>query len=461
MRFLQSNQLWLGSSSLESAKKKNPIIKELIEISKVLDVCPKIQEVLERVKRDLVGERKADCGKTGLTAEQALRAGIVKEKFDFTYRELEFHLLDSMALRDFVRLEPTKRVKKSVLNRDIRLISEETWEFFNEQIKRYAEVEKIENGSRVRSDTTATEANIHHPTDSSLLFDCVRVLTRLMSQANEWLSGMDISYRDHSRRAKSRKYKINNCKKADDRQKHYRDLIRVTGWVQEYATDALPKLKNYKGGSICDEYRAANIAQEIERYLGLTSRVLSQAIRRVLEGEEVPSNEKVVSIFETHTDIIEKGARETIFGHKVCVSSGRSGLILDCMVLEGNPSDSTLVEDVITRHRDSYGRVPSQIVFDGGFASAENITTAENLNVEDIVFPKKKGIEPSCSDRVFKMLSNFRAGIEAGISALKRSYGFGRVFAKGWRAFKTSLFNGMVAFNLTLIARHRLQKQKA
>lgn len=427
-------------------------------MSDILDSCQGMTEVLKRVKRDLVGDRRDDCGKTGLTAEQALRAGIVKEKFGFTYRELEFHLSDSISLRDFVRLEPTKGVGKSVLNRDIRLISEKTWEFFNETLKRYAEKEKIEDGNRVRSDTTATETNIHHPTDSSLLYDCVRVLSRLMRQANEQLSGLDIEYRDHNRRAKRRRYKINNTKKAAERRKQYRDLIKVTKWTGEYARVALLKLKNYEATTITDHYVVGNFVLEIEHYLELTDRVLAQAIRRVLNGEKVPAKEKVVSIFEPHTDIIEKGARETIFGHKVCVSSGKSGLILDCMVLEGNPSDTDLVEDVITRHEKSYGKAPRQIVFDGGFASIDNVALASEYAIVDLVFPKKRGIEPSCSDKVFKMLSRFRAGIEAGISALKRSYGFGRVLAKGWRAFKTSLLNGMAVFNLTLIARHQLKR---
>lgn len=458
MRFLQSNQLWLRGSSQGSLNEQNTVFKELFEISRVLDGCPQMQEVLERVMRDLVGTRRTDCGKSGLTAEQALRAGILKEKFQFTYRELEFHLMDSFALREFVRLEPTQRVKKTVLNRDIRLISEESWIFLNEQIKRYAVSEQIEDGARVRSDTTATESNIHYPTDSGLLVDCVRILTRLMSRANEQLTGIDISYSDHNKRAKRRRYKINNCKKADDRRTQYRDLIRVTEWTQTYAQKALLQLKIYSAVGTLDGSRADEFAQQIEHILELTSNVLSQTIRRVLNGESVPAEEKVVSIFEPHTDIIEKGARDTTFGHKVCVSSGTSGLILDCMVLEGNPCDSALVEDVITRHKNSYGKAPAQLAFDGGFASAENLKKAQEHEVADIVFPKKKGIVPSCSERTFKILSNFRAGIEAGISALKRSYGFGRVVARGWSAFKTSLLNGIAAFNLTLIARHKLQK---
>lgn len=458
MRSLRSNQLWLGRSSKESSRKINPITRELLEISRVLDECPGMEEILIKVRKDLVGERRVDSGKTGLTAEQALRAALVKEKFEFSYRELEFHLSDSLAIRGFIRLEPTKEVKKSVLNRDIRLISEQTWESFNEQIKKYAKSEEIEDGTIVRSDTTATKSNVQHPTDSGLLCDCIRVLTRLMKQADEYFEPIDISYSDHNRRAKRRKYKINNCKKSSDLEKHYLDLIKVTGWVQTYATNAVAQLEDHNLSDYYAHMIKQGLVEQLRHYLDLTAKVLSQAIRRVLQDEEVPAQEKVFSIFETHTDIIKKGGRETVFGHKICVSSGKSGLILDCMVLDGNPCDTTLVEDVIVRHKESYGEVPQKIVFDGGFACEQNVAVANKYGVKDTVFPKKKGIHVLCSDKTFKMLSNFRAGIEAGISALKRSYGFGRVIAKGLNAFKTSLLNGLAAFNLTLIARHRIQK---
>jgi IS5 family transposase len=279
-----------------------------------------------------------------------------------------------------------------------------------------------------------------------------------MSQASEQLDGIEIDYGDHNRRAKRRKYQINNAKKAEDRRKYYRDLIKIIEMVQEYARGALLKLQNYESVDVMDGCLADDFMREIERILELADKVRAQTIRRVLNDEKVPSEEKVTSIFEPHTDIIEKGARETIFGHKVCVSSGKSGLILDCMVLEGNPSDTSLVKDIITRHQQSYSKPPRQLVFDGGFASTDNVVVAQQCKVDDVVFPKKKGIELSCSDKVFKMLTRFRAGIEAGISALKRSYGFSRVLAKGWRAFKTSLLNGVAAFNLTLIARHKLKR---
>lgn len=461
MRLTQLKQLWLAPSSLEFLSEKNPLIQELQEMSQILDLCAGMSEVHENVKRDLVGAKREDCGATGLSAEQALRAALVKEKLALSYRELEFHLLDSLSLRSFVRLEPTKRVSKSVLNRDIRLITEETWNLFHECLKSYALGKEIEDGSRVRSDTTGTETNIHHPTDASLICDCVRVLTRLMAKANENLEGLELEYSDHNRRARKRLYKINNAKNEDLRRDQYRDILRVAEQTKSYAEKALRQLEGYTAHDVMSGLLQATLTEEISQYLALTAQVIAQAIRRVLNGEQVPVADKIVSIFEPHTDIIEKGARETLFGHKVCLTSGRSGLILDCMILEGNPADTSLVEAIITRHRESYGSAPTQIAFDGGFASIDNAVVAKRLGVTDVMFSKTKGIDISMlvsSEKVFKVLSHFRAGIEAGISALKRSWGFTRVLAKGWNAFKTSLLNGIVAYNLTLLARLQLQR---
>ena len=131
------------------------------------------------------------------------------------------------------------------------------------------------------------------------------------------------------------------------------------------------------------------------------------------------------------------------------------------MILQGNPSDTSLVDTIITRHRDSYGSAPEQIAFDGGFASNENAAIAKAHGVKEVAFSKTKGNETltlTSSEKVFKLLTHFRAGIEAGISALKRSWGFTRVVARGWKAFKTSLLNCVAAFNLTLLARHQLQR---
>ena len=249
-------------------------------------------------------------------------------------------------------------------------------------------------------------------------------------------------------------------KSCEEQKIHYEDLIKITEMTLEYAQDAVSKLKARKARSVLDGALADSIVQQIGHFLELTRKVLSQTIRRVINGESVPAPEKVVSIFEVHTDIIEKGGRETTFGHKVYLSSGKSGLVLDCEVLKGNPPDHTLAKLLLARHKDCYGEAPEKIALDGGFASikARDILKEE---VKEVAFGKTNGMAVeslTSSSKIFKALRYFRAGIEAAISALKRRYGFTRVLAKGWEAFKNSLRCAVCVFNLTLLARHQLQR---
>ena len=462
MRSLRLQQLFLCSSSSEAGN-KNPLLDELEVMSEVLDECPGMEAVYELALCDLVGEKCEDRGSAGLTAEQVLRAGIVRDKFGFGYRELEFHLMDSKALGNFVRLPPLHRATKSALNRDLRSISDATWEALNECLKQYAKAEGIEDGQTIRGDTTATETNIQYPTDSNLLWDCIRVTTRLLNRAQEQLADLHLDFSNHNRRAKSRRYQIHNAKSAETRRRHYRDLIMVSERVRDYARDAVEKLAGYEssvaGASVAAKYFEA----ELSGYLELFEKVISQTIRRVLNGEKVPVSEKVVSIFETHTDVIKKGGRETVFGHKVFLSSGKSGLVLDCITLKGNPADDTLIPEVLERHIASYGKAPEQAAFDGGFASRDNREKAKKVKVEDIAFSCTKGMEVETltrSKEIFKALRKFRAGIEAAISTLKRKYTLSRVLAKGWEAFKAALKSAVVTFNLTLIARHKIEACK-
>ena len=175
------------------------------------------------------------------------------------------------------------------------------------------------------------------------------------------------------------------------------------------------------------------------------------------------SEQKVVSLFETHTDIIVKGRRDVVFGHKVALTTGKSFLILDCRVLRGNPADQTLVADIIERHVDSYGHAPRQMAFDGGFATINNRDLAKRRGVIDVMFSKTRGMaltSLATSKKCFKLLARFRAGIEACISALKRSFGFNRVLAKGWDGFKAAIQCSVVTFNLTVLARQTTRPKR-
>lgn len=202
---------------------------------------------------------------------------------------------------------------------------------------------------------------------------------------------------------------------------------------------------------------AAGLAAEIAHTIELAELVVDQTERRVLHGEEVGAEEKIFSIFEEHTDIIIKDRRDISYGHKLTVTGGRSGLILDWFVENGNPADSTLAVRMIERQREIYGRVPRQAAFDGGYASKENLSAIKDLGVKDVSFSKKRGLEVLDmvkSEWVYRRLRNFRAGIESWLSFLKRSFGLERANWRGQEGFARYVGASIVAANLVTLARH-------
>jgi IS5 family transposase len=195
---------------------------------------------------------------------------------------------------------------------------------------------------------------------------------------------------------------------------------------------------------------------QVRHYLPLIERIITQAERRVLAGEAVPSGEKLVSLFETHADIIVKGGREVHYGHKLNLTTGKSGLILDVVVETGNPADAERFLPMLERHIARQGAPPRQTASDGGYASLDNLKQAKALGVEDVAFHKKRAltIDAMVKSRwVYRKLKNFRAGIEANISCLKRAFGLARCTWRGLDHFKAYVWSSVVAYNLTLFAR--------
>jgi IS5 family transposase len=193
----------------------------------------------------------------------------------------------------------------------------------------------------------------------------------------------------------------------------------------------------------------------VGHYLPVIERILAQSEVRVLEGLAVPAGEKLVSLFEPHADIIVKGGRDVRYGHKLNLITGKSGLILDVVVEAGNPADTERFLPMLDRHIDRYGAPPRQTAADGGYASLDNLKQAKARGVRDVAFHKKRGIaiEDMVKSRwVYRKLRNFRAGIEAGISCLKRAYGLARCTWRGLDRFKAYIWSAAVAHNLVLFA---------
>lgn len=435
---------------------RNEVARELETISRILDDNPGVYEL---VYRDMVRAKRPDTGREGMTAEQVLRCTILKQYRNLSYEELAFHLEDSYSFRAFSRLQMGQRPGVSTLQENIKGLRSRTWEAVNRLIIRYAGAQRMEKGRTVRLDSTAIESDIHYPTDSRLLQDGIRVITRLLIEGRRLRPVPGYRFSDHRRVVKKRVLAIVNTQSKKIRHKAYRELLEVAGRVVGYGRQAISVLDCFESDEVVEVLRARVLMEKLQRALMIFRRVMDQTERRVIRGESVPASEKVVSFFEVHTDIIEKGGRETCYGHKVYLTGGRSGLILDCRVVGGNPRDSSLFSELIRRQEGLYGRVPRQVASDGGFASVDNLRWAKGQGIKDVMFSKRRGLsvlDMVKSHWVYRKLRNFRAGIEASISWLKRTFGLARCTWKGWKSFQQYVLSAVVSYNLHVLARLKM-----
>jgi len=426
------------------------------ELKAMSDWLDEHLQLLEWVESDVQQRTVEETGRKGLTYESVLRCAILKQHRQLSYDHLVFCLMDSLSCRTFARLSIEWTPCKTTLQSCISAISDVTWEQINQALLRSACSAKKERGEMLRIDSTVIESTIHAPSDSTLLNDSVRVLVRLLKRAEEMVSGVrgiDIRYRNHQRVAKKRTRAIRYTRGQKAKKSLYRDLLRVTRNSLAYAEEARITLQT--SGAIGWIKRNQWLI-EFAHYKPLILKVIDQAERRIFQGEKVPATDKIFSIFEEHTDIIIKGSRDIQYGHKLNLSTGRSGLVLDVVVEAGNPADTDRFSTMLDRHIEQYGKAPRQMAADGGYASRENLRDAKELEVEDMAFHKKRGLKVDEMTRslwVYRKLRNFRAGIEAGISCLKRVYGLSRCTWKGVKHFKAYVWSSVVAHNLALLGR--------
>jgi transposase, IS5 family len=441
--------------SLVAAPFGHAHVRELQAVRAILDAHP---EFARWVLADLLaGGIDADCGRDGMSGEQVLRALVIKQANGFSYEGLAFHLADSQCYRAFCLIGlGDKPPKRSTLQRNFKLVRAETLERVNRALVQHALAEGIEDGRRLRADSTVIEAAIHEPTDSRLLVDCVRVLTRLLREAREYVA---LAYTNHHRRAKRRALAIQHAAKAEQRVPLYRDLVKVAENTVAAARFSVERLETHYPPEAFQQPELGKLRDSLQHYIKLADQVLDQTRRRVFDGETVPAPEKVVSIFEPHTDIIRKDRRDTLYGHKVFLTGGASGLIVDCVVERGNPTDSTKAVKLAARAIKVLGTEPEQIVFDGGFSSRDNLGEIKALGIRDVAFSKAPGLaikEMVKRTWLYQRLRHFRAGIEGTISFLKRCFGWDRCAWRSYGSFCAYTWGSVLAANLVMLARHTL-----
>ncbi|MFN2267042.1 MAG: ISNCY family transposase, partial [Desulfonatronovibrio sp.] len=402
---------------------KNKLGKKLEKISKIIS---KNKKVLKKIFKDLIADKNHKVGRNGLNADQVLRCAVLKSLMGFTYEELAFHLSDSQSMKAFAKLNYLQKPSKSSLQSNIKSISVDAWEAIHKELVHYGMDNKIESGNTTRIDATAVDTNIHKPSDSTLLQDGIRIITRTLHKAKELCP--DLKFSDHNRAAKRRVLNIMHYK-SKKRKKAYKKLLGLAHNVVGYSRQAISLLSACNSPDIEDNLLSGSLKAELEHNLKMLLNVIDQTQRRVLKEEEVPSNEKLISFFEPHSDIIKKDRRDTYYGHKIYLTAGKSGLIMDCHMPRGNPNDSTLVGELINRQKEVLEKTPRQMAWDGGFASEKALDQAKAAGVKDACFAKKRGLKVLDMVRshwVYKKLRNFRAGIEAIISTLKRAFGLDR-----------------------------------
>ena len=270
---------------------------ELKAMSQWLDGQPGL---ISLVAADLRRQEVHQTGRRGLPAESVLRCALLKQQRQLSYEELAFHLEDSASFRAFARLPLRWSPKKSVLHQTIAALGPETWEAVNRALLASAKQDRLESSATVRLDSTVTAALMHEPSDSTLLSDAVRVMTRLLQRGEALPKAPAVQWRDRRRLAKKRARAIEYSRGQDKKRQLYRELIAATA----ASRDELQAMA--AGLTDAAEIGTERWRAEVAHYLPLITRVIVQTRRRVLDGEIVPASEKLVSLFEPHADIIVK-----------------------------------------------------------------------------------------------------------------------------------------------------------
>jgi IS5 family transposase len=345
--------------------------------------------MVEQVRRDLTrGLKKAETGRSGLTPQQVLRSLVLMRIKNWNYRELRERIADGCTLRQFTDFYCMPVPRHDAFNRGFNRLTPETLKAINELVVQAAVELGLEDGQKLRVDTTVVQTDIHHPTDNTLLWDVVRVVTRLVDRLAAALGRRRIKgFRDRRRSARRRMQEIQRMTSRQRRELQigrYRELIGIAEEVIDSARTALRHTRKARGTDMITELAIAETRKEIEHFCELGARVIDQSRRRVLNGEQVPTLEKIYSIFEPHSDLIKRGKVHTPieFGHKVFLAESARGLITQYEVLDGNPVDEKHVIVSLARHKQTFGDAPKLYGSDRGFFSERNVMSCKQEGVK-------------------------------------------------------------------------------
>jgi len=405
-------------------------------------------------------------GRLGVPAEIVVRMLLLKHIRNWSFDVVEREVRPNLLYREFTRVYAGKVPDAKTLGRQARSLGPEVIEQIQQRMVELAVENNVVQGRKMRVDTTVVETNIHYPTDSSLLGDGTRVLTRLMKKVTALAGAAGTKMRDRSRAVKLRVLDIARAARskspqsAEQLKQGYRKLLESTGRVVGQAKRFSKEIA--EGVKRCSDFmqQAAleGLRQEIDTMLPRVQQVIRQTKARILDGD-TQSEGKLFSIFETSTEIIRKGkaGKPNEFGKMVKVQEAENQIVTSFEVYEQRPSDRDLLIPAIAIHEERTGRTPDLASADAGFYSAKNEAEARQLGVKRVSVPnrstKSADRKRYQKKRWFKKGQKWRTGCEGRISVLKRRHGLNRCRYKGEAGMKRYVGLGIIADNLINIGR--------
>jgi IS5 family transposase len=387
----------------------------------------------------------------------------VKRLYGTSYEETERQVSDSLRLRQFCRVYLNAVPDDTTLIRWANLIQPKTLEKFNQRIVQLAIERKVTRGRKMRTDGTVVESNIRPPSDGRLLSDSVRVLARSVARAQTILKAaqqkVQEEFEDFTQTAKGLARQIGETLRSKKEaaqvagRQQYEKLLAMTEQTIDWAVHTQKQLQKQS------QQKAKRLAETLHTFIPRARQVIDQATRRVLQGEQVPAAEKIVSLFEAHTDIIRRGkeAKPVEYGHKIWLNEVEGGIVSHYRILEGNPSEEKQWKPSLKAHLQTFQRPPVQASADRGLSSDPNEKLAHDLGVKRVIIPKR-GYRTTARVKHehkawFVKGRHWHAGVEGRISVLKRAHGLGRCLNHGETGFQSWVGWGVIAGNLAVLGR--------
>jgi IS5 family transposase len=391
-------------------------------------------------------------GRLGTPAAVVLRVLVLKHLYDWSFEECEREVRGHLVYRAFCRIDGERVPDAKTLIRLAHLLDEAVLKDVLARLVSLGRTQGLIRGRRLRVDTTVVETNIHYPTDSTLLADGVRVLTRTLRR-------LGAPVRERTRSVARRVFEIaQRSRTTGGRAGHavreqskarmkvlYQGLLRITRAVVREAERAVTQLPTRPRA------RGKRLAERLGTMLPVVRQILAQTRARVLRGD-IHYPDKVVSVFEPHTEIIRKGklARPTEFGRRVKIQEAEAQFITDYEVCERRQADRALWGPALDRHIALFGHPPQLAVADGGFASQTNERAAQDRGVRHVVLPRPPHRKRS---RMARAALRWRTGSEGRISALKRRHGLRRCRYRGESGMQRWIGLGIIANDLLVLGR--------